>query len=103
MKRGGGNLVLLAQISLLIEMMLSCKILHFCSLAICDGKTNVNGACNRYYSNDYQKIKSTGIERNSGGTCSSPDYCSNCNDGFYSNGPYCDSKHAAILMELYYL
>ncbi|CAG2251380.1 unnamed protein product [Mytilus edulis] len=58
--------------------------------AICDGKTVFTGACNKYYPNDYQKTKDKGIVRSSGGFCSSPDTCTNCNDGFYSNGPYCE-------------
>ncbi|XP_071123148.1 uncharacterized protein [Mytilus edulis] len=61
-----------------------------CDYAICDGKTVFTGACNKYYPNDYQKTKDKGIVRSSGGTCSSPDTCTNCNDGFYSNGPYCE-------------
>lgn len=61
-------------------------------IAICDGKTVFTGACNKYYPNDYQKTKDKGIVRSSGGSCSSPDTCTNCNDGFYSNGPYCESK-----------
>ncbi|CAC5360413.1 unnamed protein product [Mytilus coruscus] len=59
-----------------------------CELAICDAKTNLMGACSIYYSNDYQKTRA-GIIRSSGGSCTSPDTCTNCKTGYYSDGPYC--------------
>ncbi|CAC5360418.1 unnamed protein product [Mytilus coruscus] len=57
-------------------------------LALCDGKTNVNGACNINYGYDYQKTRA-GYFYSSGGSCTSPDTCTSCNTGFFSDGPYC--------------
>jgi len=31
------------------------------------------------------------FQYDSGGTCVGPNNCTNFNDGFYSNGPYCES------------
>ncbi|VDI52160.1 Hypothetical predicted protein [Mytilus galloprovincialis] len=59
-----------------------------CDYAICAGKTNLSGACNIRYYDDYQKTRKETFY-NSGGKCSSPDICSGCNNGFYSDGPYC--------------
>ncbi|KAJ8299760.1 hypothetical protein KUTeg_023820 [Tegillarca granosa] len=56
--------------------------------AICDGKINPYGACNINYNYDVI-IYRGGRERSSGGNCTSPNYCINCTDGFYSDGPYC--------------
>ena len=72
-------------------------IFHFS--AICDGKidaTTRGGACNVYYGgSNYQYTRDKGVVRNSGGTCSSPDGCTNCDTdhGFYSVGPRCESKY----------
>ena len=67
--------------------------LLFLLTAICDDKTNYNGACNIYYHNDYQLIRGNNRRsRSSGGSCYGPDYCIGCNDGFYADGPYCRSK-----------
>ena len=58
--------------------------------AICDGKIG-DDACTKNY-NDDQILKRDGtVERNSGGNCSSPGNCTNCHDGFYANGSYCES------------
>lgn len=60
--------------------------------AICDGKTNPYGACTLRYTNDRILKRDGSVHTVSGGTCSSPDRCTGCNDGFYSTGPYCESK-----------
>lgn len=60
--------------------------------AICDGKTNPFGACTLRYTNDRILKRDGSVHTVSGGTCSSPDRCTGCNDGFYSTGPYCESK-----------
>ncbi|CAG2203590.1 unnamed protein product [Mytilus edulis] len=61
-----------------------------CSYAICDGKTNFNGACNIYYSDDQIITRSqSSPQRSSGGSCTGPNSCIDCNDGFYSDGPKC--------------
>jgi hypothetical protein len=67
--------------------------------AICDGKIDINtpgGACNVYYGGiNFQLTRDKGVVRDSGGTCSSPDGCTNCDTdhGFYSVGPRCESKY----------
>ncbi|KAL3841827.1 hypothetical protein ACJMK2_019926 [Sinanodonta woodiana] len=57
-------------------------------IAICDGKASTP-ACNIVYSDYFVKTRNGVIVRNSGGVCSSPDVCTNCNDGFYSDKAYC--------------
>nr|XP_034301655.1 uncharacterized protein LOC105322112 [Crassostrea gigas] len=64
--------------------------LHECRYAICDGKTNPYGACTLRYTNDRILKRDGSVHTVSGGTCSSPDRCTGCNDGFYSTGPYCE-------------
>ncbi|CAG2242937.1 unnamed protein product [Mytilus edulis] len=60
-----------------------------CDYAICDGKTDLTGACETIYQKKDCQITRTETICNSGGNCSSPDVCSNCKHGFYSDGPYC--------------
>ncbi|XP_078334035.1 uncharacterized protein LOC111124258 [Crassostrea virginica] len=57
--------------------------------AICDNKINPNGACSITYTDDQILKRDGSVVRKSKGTCSSPEKCTNCNDGFYSDGPYC--------------
>ena len=60
--------------------------------AICDGKIG-DDACTKNYKDD-EILKRNGTEvRDSGGNCSSPGNCTNCNDGFYVDGPYCESMY----------
>ncbi|XP_076117799.1 uncharacterized protein LOC143085385 [Mytilus galloprovincialis] len=59
-----------------------------CELALCSKKTNLNGACNIKYGNDFIRTRA-GYYYQSGGSCTAPDTCSGCNTGFYSDGPYC--------------
>ncbi|XP_061181031.1 uncharacterized protein LOC133189645 [Saccostrea echinata] len=63
--------------------------LHEATTAICDDKTDRSGACTKYYSNDGILKRNHPIVRDSGGSCSSPEKCTNCNNGFYGDGPYC--------------
>ncbi|CAC5370730.1 unnamed protein product [Mytilus coruscus] len=58
-------------------------------IPICDGKTNLTGACNMIYQEEDCQITRKETICNSGGNCLSPEVCSNCNEGFYSEGPYC--------------
>ncbi|CAC5386465.1 unnamed protein product [Mytilus coruscus] len=58
-------------------------------MAICDGKTDLNDACGISYSSNYQITRDLGNVYHSGGSCSSPNVCTECNDGFYADGPYC--------------
>ncbi|CAG2233157.1 unnamed protein product [Mytilus edulis] len=58
------------------------------NMSICDGKTDITGACGITYSSDYQ-ITKLGNVYHSGGSCSSPNVCTDCTPGFYSDGPYC--------------
>nr|XP_034314147.1 uncharacterized protein LOC105348718 isoform X1 [Crassostrea gigas] len=60
-----------------------------CNHAICDTKLNPTGACTLSYTDDKVLKRDGSVERNSGGSCSSPETCTNCNDGFYGDGPYC--------------
>lgn len=66
--------------------------------AICDGKTNLTGACETIYQKKDCQITRTETICNSGGNCSSPDVCSNCKHGFYSDGPYCRSKYFLVIV-----
>ncbi|XP_076116644.1 uncharacterized protein LOC143084122 [Mytilus galloprovincialis] len=59
-----------------------------CIYAICDGKIK-SAACNKYYSNDIIRRRDGSTEKSSGGKCSRPNICTGCNNGFYSDGPYC--------------
>ena len=59
--------------------------------AICDNKINPNGACSITYTDDQILKRDGSVVRKSKGTCSSPEKCTNCNDGFYSDGPNCKS------------
>ncbi|XP_076085327.1 uncharacterized protein LOC143056126 [Mytilus galloprovincialis] len=59
-----------------------------CDNAICNGKSGPN-ACNIRYTIPYCQKTRTGTICNSGGSCSYPDICSDCNDGFYNDGPFC--------------
>ncbi|XP_060084880.1 uncharacterized protein LOC132564227 [Ylistrum balloti] len=63
-----------------------------CNHAICNKRINPGdgGACTQYYRNDYIQYRSGVRQRHSGGTCTAPDQCSSCNDGFYANGGMCD-------------
>ena len=62
--------------------------------AICDGKTNLNNACNIHYTDDVIVYRPASLspQRDSGGECIKPDACDKCNDGFYVDGPYCRSE-----------
>ncbi|CAC5387116.1 unnamed protein product [Mytilus coruscus] len=56
--------------------------------AICDGKTNLDNACHRTYTDDkilYRGAHGDRIETFSNGTCIAPNSCANCNDGFYND------------------
>ena len=57
---------------------------------MCDGKIK-DAACNKEYHSDVI-IRRDKRERHSGGHCTSPNKCTDCNNGFYSDGPYCQSK-----------
>ncbi|KAK3101031.1 hypothetical protein FSP39_000383, partial [Pinctada imbricata] len=57
--------------------------------AVCDSK--IEGTCTQAYSNDYIKYRTGVTQRVSGGSCTAPDTCTSCNDGFYGDGPYCSS------------
>ncbi|XP_069133969.1 uncharacterized protein [Argopecten irradians] len=61
-----------------------------CNHAICNRRINPGSACTQYYSNDYIKYRTGVVQRHSGGRCTSPEQCSDCNDGFYANGGMCD-------------
>ena len=62
--------------------------------AICAGRTNLNNACNKHYTNDVIVYRpgSPGPQRDSGGECIRPDVCDKCNDGFYADGSYCRNE-----------
>lgn len=64
--------------------------------AICDSKINPTGACTLSYSDDRILKRDGSVARISGGRCSSPEKCTNCNDGFYGDGPYCKSMYLYI-------
>ncbi|CAC5421225.1 unnamed protein product [Mytilus coruscus] len=61
-----------------------------CDYAICNGKSGPD-ACNIRYKFPY--CQKTRKEKkpicDSGGSCIFPDICSDCDDGFYNDGPYC--------------
>ncbi|XP_063415906.1 uncharacterized protein LOC134697555 [Mytilus trossulus] len=59
-----------------------------CELAVCGGLTNLNGACNIKYENDFIRTRA-GYYYQSGGSCTAPNTCIGCNTGFYSDGGYC--------------
>ena len=73
---------------------LPCLIFPFS--AICDSKINPTGACTLSYSDDRILKRDGSVARISGGRCSSPEKCTNCNDGFYGDGPYCKSMYLYI-------
>lgn len=60
--------------------------------AICDGRSG-SEACTTPYGRYPVKLRSGATIRESGGTCDSPETCSKCADGSYSDGPYCRSKY----------
>ncbi|XP_055997828.1 uncharacterized protein LOC125647098 [Ostrea edulis] len=61
-----------------------------CKYAICDGLTDYTGlACTQNYPDDSIRKRSGAVVRDSGGSCSSPEICTDCNDGFYGDGPKC--------------
>jgi hypothetical protein len=66
--------------------------------AICDDKIG-NAACRITYTNDVI-ITRSGTENNSGGNCTKQNQCTDCNDGFYSDGPYCKSKCLDLFLYL---
>ncbi|CAC5414424.1 unnamed protein product [Mytilus coruscus] len=59
-----------------------------CDEFTCDSKTGTD-ACSLVYA-DPILIWPNEKTYDSGGTCDAPDTCSGCNEGFYSNGPYCE-------------
>lgn len=61
------------------------------SLAMCDGEVE-GSACGILYPFDEIKRRDGTKGKFSGGSCKSPNLCQGCNDGFYSDGPYCLSK-----------
>ena len=67
-------------------------------LAKCNGLTNSNGACKEVYTSDRIKYRDKSTRNNGGGTCSSPDNCINCHDGFYGYGGKCLSKYSIIII-----
>ncbi|KAK7500608.1 hypothetical protein BaRGS_00008183, partial [Batillaria attramentaria] len=60
-----------------------------CDYAICDGKTNLNDACNDYISNSHIIYAGGAVQHYPEGSCSSPDSCTCTKDGFYSAGSTC--------------
>lgn len=72
--------------------------------AVCAGRTNLNGACHRSYSDDKIIYRGGRTQNYGGGTCTQPNNCENCNQGFYNDGRgYCSSMYifcnkVAVLM-----
>ncbi|CAG2198378.1 unnamed protein product [Mytilus edulis] len=66
-------------------------------LAKCNGRTLLNDACNEQYTSD--KIIYFGGESRDrgGGTCSSPDYCTGCEDGFYQHYGRCLTPKTGLI------
>ncbi|CAC5375018.1 unnamed protein product [Mytilus coruscus] len=56
---------------------------------ICNGKTLLNDACNEQYTSDKIIYRSGVFSDRGGGTCSSPEYCTGCKDGFYQYLGHC--------------
>ncbi|KAK3801475.1 hypothetical protein RRG08_010055 [Elysia crispata] len=54
--------------------------------AYCNGLTNLNGACNNYFSNSHIIYDRTNVQYYSAGSCVSPGSCSCTKNGFYGNG-----------------
>ena len=65
-------------------------------LAKCNGLTQLNGACGEVYTSDRIIYRGGSTRNNGGGTCSSPNNCINCQDGFYGYGGKCLSKYSTI-------
>ncbi|CAG2190382.1 unnamed protein product [Mytilus edulis] len=60
------------------------------SMSVCAGRTNLNGACHRRYSDDKIIYRGGRTQNYGGGTCTQPNNCENCNQGFYNDGRgYC--------------
>ncbi|XP_067684738.1 uncharacterized protein [Haliotis asinina] len=62
---------------------------HGCPHAICDNAINPTGACNIDYTTSHIIYSDGKTQYSSGGTCSLPEICINCNDGFYASPNRC--------------
>ncbi|XP_076076031.1 uncharacterized protein LOC143046854 [Mytilus galloprovincialis] len=56
---------------------------------VCDGKTILNDACNEQYYSDVIVYRGGETRDRGGGSCSSPENCTNCADGFYGDSGRC--------------
>lgn len=65
------------------------RVLLYIFVAICYGRTLLNNACNEPYAYDRIVYRGGEIRNSGGGTCSSPNYCTECENGFYQNGGRC--------------
>jgi hypothetical protein len=71
--------------------------------AICAGLTNYGGrSCTQHYSSDSIRKRDGSVVRDSGGSCSAPETCTDCNDGFYGDGPKCKSMKNFIFLYNFY-
>ncbi|KAK3082667.1 hypothetical protein FSP39_002132, partial [Pinctada imbricata] len=57
--------------------------------AICDGRINSQGACNDLAEDGDYIITRTAVYFYGNGTCSAPETCTSCTEGFYASGPNC--------------